>query len=453
VTNEKIELLLKEYEDRREENAWHTQRYHKQSNFTYLYASAIIAISGVLSSNQEIVNKMTALHISGESLTWFYLVLLSLAAMIGYYLFASTLDALFMLYVNGIRAGVIERLINAEAKQDILIWNSKILKYFFDSQFVRIRSWVKPPVLVIAWIFLFFLATNGLLCFLCYLMARDFFFPFSFAVTVLTFFHLYQLFALNNIGAAHIWSYVTRISGLQENSPAVIDNASSTHESLGHSQHQNILVALGTISLGFLPMALLSIQTGSFLPSSGYSFPFLLNISSCVGDLLLLPIFNSMVYRLLSNNWSVLKTKSAFKLIIILSTLLGGSSYVQFIIHKAWISDQYTGYMDLTLGQLSFAGWWHFAFASVETTVVLLFLLLWYQSRRDKNSFAIALSAWKYFCIYVSIGALDFIVQLFTAFKNLPLSEILPLQLQLALRIALVLTVYLFSSKYFKKLA
>lgn len=451
MTNDKIELLLKEYEDRREENAWHTQRYHKQSNFTYLYASVIIAISGVLSSNQELVKNFASLRISGESLNLFYLVLLSLAAMVGYYLFASTLDALFMLYVNGIRAAVIEKLINAEAKENILIWNSKILNYFFDSKLIRIKSWIKPPVLVIAWIFLFFLATNGLLCFLCYLMAREFFYLFSIPVLIFTLFHMYQLFALNNLGVAHIWSFVTQISGLTDNSSHRANDLSSANSTSYRPKIKNYWVPFTTIALGFLPMALLSIQTDSFLPTSPHPFPFLLNISTSLGNLLLVPIFNYFFYVLVFNNRTVLKRHSS-RFIGISILLFLGSTYIQFLVHKDWTSDQYTGFMDLTLGQLSVAGWWHFGFASVETTIILLYLVIWFFSRNDKASFSLALTGWKYLCIYVSLGVIDLVVQLLTAFRSLPVAEIILLQWQIVLRLVVVFSVFFFSKKHLTRL-
>jgi hypothetical protein len=446
MINDKVELLLKEYEDRREENAWHTQRYHKQSNFTYLYASAIIAIAGVLSSSEDLRNTLTALHISGESLKWFYLVLLSLAAMIGYYLFSSTLDALFMLFVNGIRAGVIEKLINAEAKEDILIWNSKILNHFFDSRLIRVNSWIKPPVLVTAWIFLFFLATNGLLCFLCYLMTEQFFYPYTVAIAVFTVFHIYQLFSLNTIGAPYIWSFITRISGLEGNSSATTADSTPSAEVLDKAEPRNYWVPFATVMLGFLPMALLSLQTNSFWPMSPHPFPFLLNISASVGDLILIPIFNYYFYKLVASNVLLIKQHPA-RFVLLSVLLLVASTYSQYLIHSSWLSDTYTGYMDLRLGQLSMAGWWHLGFASFETTIVLLYLVTWFVTRNDRVSFTLALSGWKFFSIYICIGVVDLVVQLLTAFRDVPLAEILVLQWHLAIRIALVLSIFFLSKR------
>ncbi|MEW6062304.1 MAG: hypothetical protein AB1600_10250, partial [Bacteroidota bacterium] len=203
--NEQLEVLLKEYEDRREENSIHFTRYNKQANYAYLYASVVIAISGILPSLETALAKIPA-----EYQEIFLLAVFSFGAMVGFYLFSSTLDSLYMMYVNGIRAGVIEKQINEILGKDILLWNLQILNHLHSPKLIRIKDWIKPSVLVVVWTMLFFVSTVFVLCFLSYIFSPQYFVWYVVIVAILTAFHLYQWFALNKTGVHYLWDLIQK---------------------------------------------------------------------------------------------------------------------------------------------------------------------------------------------------------------------------------------------------
>ncbi|MBI1805160.1 MAG: hypothetical protein HY033_03710 [Ignavibacteriae bacterium] len=449
--DKQLEALLKEHEDRREENSWHNNRYHKQANFAYLYASIVIAISGILPS-LETVFKNVPKELQGS----LFVLLLAFGAMIGFYLFASTLDALYMMYLNGIRASILETEINTILGKDILIWNTQILNHFHSIKLIKVKDWLKPSVLVIFWTMFFFAATVAFLCFLCFAAAGQFFqgesailVPVTYLVIVapIALYHLYQWKALSTTGVHYIWSTVQQLSGVSG-----IKNLSTQEiTELTKHRHQSHVpflhwVPLLTIDLGVFPMALLSYSTNSFWPSSQYQFPFLLNTSVSFGDLLLIPCFNYFLYRLVSEHWKTLRTGRTwifpgFVLILILS------SAIQYWIHMEWINDQYTGFMDLTFGKLSAAGVWHLVFSSIQTSFVLAFLVLWYvASNEDRRATELGFEGWSVFTLYLMLGALDFVLQMNRSFASIGWSKMLPLQWPILLRIVLAFVI-LFSAR------
>jgi len=205
MNKDKIDILMEEYKARTTEIVNENQRYHQQTNFTYIYFSAIIGIITVLSSSNNLRHLLVRLNVSVGSLDLFYFVLLSLAAMIGFYLFASTIDALRTLYLHSLRRATIENLLNAEVGQKLLIWDSDIIfpHLFFNKIICNkkgICCWVKPNILVAFWIFIFFITTNLMLCFLCSLIVKRYLLFYSFAVGVCTLFSIHQWFALRYIG-------------------------------------------------------------------------------------------------------------------------------------------------------------------------------------------------------------------------------------------------------------
>lgn len=207
MDKEIIEVLLKEYEIRSDELAQQEKRYHQQTRFTYLYFSVVIGVISALSMKEELQKLLTNPQIPAARLEVLYFLLLFLAALIGFYLFASTVDALCMVYLLGKRRGKIEDLINTEANnKNLLAWDNKDLPGFLSLKWKRIKTWIKPPVMVAIWIFLFVIVTNILLCFTCFLIARKYATLYSIFIGLATCFNLYQWLALHGIGVPYIRS-------------------------------------------------------------------------------------------------------------------------------------------------------------------------------------------------------------------------------------------------------
>lgn len=177
-------------------------------------------------------------------------------------------------------------------------------------------------------------------------------------------------------------------------------------------------VALLTVLLGIVPLALLSLDSNSFWPSSPHQFPFLLSIPVVVGDGLFIPVFNLYLYRLLrASPITVRDRRLPFLFVTVVGVLL--SFPLLYWIHDAWSKDPYTGFTDLYIGTLSVAGWWHVAFASLESSIVLVYIVTWVVlSRGNSIAFRIGLTGWKYFCGFVLLLIPDMILKLWTVYQG-----------------------------------
>jgi hypothetical protein len=131
-------------------------------------------------------------------------------------------------------------------------------------------------------------------------------------------------------------------------------------------------IAVLTIVLGVVPLGMMSYWTGAFWPSSTHEFPFMSNLSVVIGDGVLLPGFNQCL--LLGISGCRLRKRLTMRGWLILVGIAVMSTWAQYEIHQLWTRDQFTGFMDLELGRLSLAGWWHLVFSAVQTTLVVSFL-------------------------------------------------------------------------------
>lgn len=232
MDRDKIDILIEEYKARTAEIINENQRYHRQTNFTYLYFSAIIGIITALSSDGRLRCLLARINwvVDQGSLALFYFILLFLAAIIGFYLFASVIDALRTLYLHSFRRGVIERLLNEGAGQKLLVWDSEIIfsHLFFDKQLIRdkkgICCWVKPNILVALWVFLFFITANLMLCFLCSVIAKEYWLFYSLIAAAGTLFSIHQWFALHYTGILQMQEEVEAKSGIKINKQQDVNN-------------------------------------------------------------------------------------------------------------------------------------------------------------------------------------------------------------------------------------
>ncbi len=222
MNRDKIDILLEEYKARTAEIINENQRYHRQTNFTYLYFSAIIGIITVLSSDDKLRGLLISANwnVGAGPLGLFYFILLFLAAIIGFYLFASVIDALRTLYLHSLRRAAIERLLNNETGEELLVWDSEIIfSHLFFFFLIRdkkgICCWIKPSILVAFWVFVFFITTNLMLCFLCSVIARQYLLLYSLIVGIGALFSIHQWFALHCVGFAQMRQEVEAKSGIE----------------------------------------------------------------------------------------------------------------------------------------------------------------------------------------------------------------------------------------------
>jgi hypothetical protein len=187
-----LDMLVKEYDIRYQEWKFYSDQYHSQINLIYLFISAIVTFttflfSGILSYQNILSNQYSSL------LAAISLVLMSV---IQFYLISMMMNALYRIFVNSVRMGIIEQEINEKAKIDVLVWESKSVKELYDIKSWHYKSWIRPENLVAVWQIMLLIFTNGFICLLWYLLVKDFFVVFSIVLFLLLIFHIYQWFAL-----------------------------------------------------------------------------------------------------------------------------------------------------------------------------------------------------------------------------------------------------------------
>lgn len=214
----KLDLLAKEYDHRFSEDMFHSERYHRQVSFLQLYIATLFALSGVLFSSGA-ANFLEGLRLDSVVLTVAYAILLILGTCLAFYLVANLLDALFMTYINDARLSALEQRINDIVDdKTLLAWDTKIIPkmYSIDFRGYKAWAWIRPQFLVGVWAFLIFLALVAILSALCYaLLPWGFFLIFSPVVLLLTLFHSYQVYILNDKIAGQLRRQIFELSGLR----------------------------------------------------------------------------------------------------------------------------------------------------------------------------------------------------------------------------------------------
>jgi hypothetical protein len=163
-----------------------------------------------------------------------------------------------------------------------------------------------------------------------------------------------------------------------------------------------------TLVSGFIPFLVLSLLTGSFWSRSGVAVPLTLSPSILIGDSVLLPLFNGFAFPFV---WDLVRRSILVRNRVIVSALVGLvlSAALNVYLHVLWSRDAYTGFIDPTRGTLSFGGWWHCAFGSLELVLVLVFLTTCFSSRERIVGRQI-LRPWWALLAYSAMSILDAVI-------------------------------------------
>lgn len=405
----KIDILLKEYDKRSSEINMYINLYHKQINYIYIYVSIIVLLSTNIIFNEQ-VNKLFG---DNQNLTKSSFVIAGIVFL--YYLFATILDTQYMMYINSSRIAAIERLINKKMDENLLAWDSEIIPYFHSLSGTNYRYWFEPNVLVGLWIFLLLsLFTLGFIA-IWYILKLKYFYFFSIITLLITSFHIFQWIIFYQIGTAYINKNVHKISRFEMEFEEI---RLSNPITLFRQIIMKYFIPIGTIAVGFIPMLICSIKLNAFWFDSPYNFPFMSLPSVYIGDLIFLPMFNYRFYNIMRDKKIEFKNKLTSSVVLVSCIIL--SLGINIITHKIWVSDEYTGFMDTTLGKLSSAGWWHFGFSILQTTILLLFIVIWFiiYKNKLKPEFIYARNTWIIFVAFTFISIADYIIKQIILFNG-----------------------------------
>jgi len=147
-----ITILLAEYTARRDEILFLSQRYSRLVMSVVSLSSAIIVMGKFF---LEMGTSSPAAAGGSTSTAATFVVLLVIAVpLLAYYLLASAMDTLHMIFLNGLRSEEIEKNINRLAKEKLLVWETHVIgNVFMKNPFMLRYFWIQPNLLQAVFLF------------------------------------------------------------------------------------------------------------------------------------------------------------------------------------------------------------------------------------------------------------------------------------------------------------
>jgi hypothetical protein len=187
-----------------------------------------------------------------------------------------------------------------------------------------------------------------------------------------------------------------------------------------------IIIPLATFLFGFFPTLLLCIRGSVFITKTVVMLPLIYNVSVMLGDSILLPLINYLLFRMIIQIWPAIKMDKkwifSFAAIVIVLSFIGN-----YQIHEIWKNDSITDFIAFTPGKYSFVGLWHLVFSTLETSVLAVFPFLWFlcikhkQIKYYKNIHKI----WLIIFVFTTLGFFDMLNKYLFIFTDKSFLEVL----------------------------
>jgi len=450
-----LDILLKDYDQRRNEIVSIFQRYDKHAQTLTVYltivatlATVLLAVSlpGSSLSVGGISLKLPA-NISQHSDT-FSIAAVTVGVFIAFYFIANLMELLQLLQVHSARTAAIEARIAELTGKRLLIWDSKIIPEVYSFKNSIVGPFVCPQLLTGLWAASVFVAIIALFSFICYALTPNAFPYWATIIWLLTLYHIIVWGWITAGRRTQLFKWVRAVTSAEstdENTPPPPLNPPSEFKkqiSRLVTKPGGLIVVVLTLLCGFIPFVVFSLLTDSFWPHSRVSVPLTIVPSVLIGDSLLIPLFNRSLYQLMSTGFREVSRITRVRLILFGIGCILITAPVIIYEHILWTQDQYTGFIDLLPGQLSPAGIWHTCFAVLETGIAVWFLgvSLWWAKDRRRLPRPLLLRTWRLFLMYASLCIFDLAInRVFIAPGGaFPFANVIAL-----LPIALALAVYI----------
>ncbi len=399
-TKQRLEALYKEYATRTKEIEFHSGRYHRQVGYVQTYLAAISSLASYIYLSKPDAAKP---FLDGSH-QFEVVMVLSFLTLFLFFLFATMMDSMQMLMINGKYVATIEKRVNDEiGGEPLMRWENEVIPYFLGTSWSSANGWLKPQPIIYVFIFGLFGFAIFTLSYFCWNLAWEYKGAYIVYTVLASVFLLFQWIKLLSVGTGFIEQESFEKCGLK---------------SKGDKYDTDIwafLIPVLTIALGFGVFAASASQTNTYFAYQGSSFFGLSSIPSVyIGDLFLLPFINLAIYKAFKDALSdggmgvkILMMNFAVCLLVSSATMYG--------VHYMWTHDAYFGFMDFEYGELSFAGRWHLWFSSVEFAVILLFAYASVAYASVRKAF---FKVWHLVLAFSAISIADFAVRHFWVFDK-----------------------------------
>lgn len=411
-----IEILLKDLDHRREEIMHFTKLFNDNSKLikTYFILFGILLTAILLQKPFDFANKI--ISETNLDLNTYSIIILIAATIFLYFLISERLSLLCQIYLNGSRIKQIEKIINNHYKKDLLIWESEIIDNYYFFKFSKKKLWINPTYLLgFSYSLIIFFITTTLIILSFRVLDKNYFLVYASITVILTIFFSIQLIEIHRTGKVFFDSLFEKAE-----IKMTVNRETISYFNIMTALNKKYAIPILTFLFGFFLFFLSSLITNSFFLDSPYNYPLLIFPTILIGDSILLPIFNYRFFSMLRNKNFEKISKLKTLIILILSILL--SSFINLYVHFSWISDNYTGFMDIELGKLSFAGYSHLIFSILQTAIIFYFISLsiFFVKKKAINH-KLTFNTWLIFVFFSLLSILDFLVQKWHL--NIPITD------------------------------
>jgi hypothetical protein len=402
------ELLLKDYDHRRQELSSLVDRYVRQGEVVTGYLTVLATLAVSLIAPPAGILGLIASRVNSS---YFCGTVLSLGVAIAYFLISNLMEILNLIQIQAARSAAVEKKLNGLAGEELLVFDSEIIPFVYGAKKWRHGWSINPPILIGVWASAILTIAMTLLVLLS-LARMPGLFTSLYAICVVLFlvFHAQQWWSLVTVRRAFVYDYIFTASGVS--SPPTPTASQGARVNLTAKRLLPIIAAFITILLGGFPFLLFSLNTNSFWPHSSVNFPLTRVPSVLIGDTVLLPIFNAMAVDVLFNSRyrRVLDCVRKWVKAVVVVTVLAFSSIISGYLHYRWVHDQYTGFVNPQRGSISAGGLWHYFFSTGQMSIIILFLgvsalIAW---QRIEGARSAVLRVWIVFLAYAALSLGDF---------------------------------------------
>ena len=420
-TQQVIEILMREWDQRRTEIVSTLERYAKQEQILTLYLTIVALVTLALLTVDVETGKI---YIAGKGLlelppkvrehfAGLVIIVLSGGVTLAFYFISGLMEVLNWVQALSARSAAIEAEINARIGSRLLTWDTFIVPALTSGSFLSDGPFLSSSILQGCWAIAIFSANIALLSFVCYVVVREWFWFWAPTVWVLVIYHVLSWVWMVTARRNDTYDLVSSLATFGANRTPD-ERKSRLKRSL---QKLTALIASrggwvaggATFFLGFAPFAAFSLSTRSFWPRAHVSLPLTLVPSVIIGDSVLLPLFNCQIYPLVRRVLNGTSRSTKLKLLFTGIVCLTACSPIIVYEHQVWSRDQYTGFIKLAPGHLSLAGVWHIVFASFETALAMWFCLIsvMWAKDRDRLPRRQLMRAWTVFLCYAFLSVFD----------------------------------------------
>lgn len=364
--SDKLAVLKMEYEHAKKELFYYMNRYDKNDTFNSIIVSLFSLVLTTFKLDLVKTGDIQLTGLIGVFIIFFF-------SIISNYIFVMTIGSLYYIILNSARLRKLEEKINTVLGEELLNWESDtILKiHALNNFFLSDTKMINIDYIKGVFFILLHLATQAFLVYLMFNISIAWYIAFIVYTCFIYLFVFSQWYFYLKYLSNHFYVIMSKKELYSKGSK--IDMQKEENNSV------KVYSACLTLIIGIVPMFLSSFHGNAFWFDSGYDLPLIYYMSIIIGDAVILPYFNALLFDTLMSSENKKKLGCTYSYIsIFISMLL--STVINYYSHfLLWSQDNITSFMDYSKGELSLGGWSHFGFSTIQMAIIFYFLFMYHR--------------------------------------------------------------------------